>query len=53
MPYKICGQSRTKTRSSIAENVDGCIEVFDLESIVKRIPESMCPVEKRKRAESD
>ena len=30
MPYKICGQSRSDNRSSIAETVDEFIEVFDL-----------------------
>jgi hypothetical protein len=46
IPYEVCGQRGSDNRSSIAEKVDEFIQVFDLQPIVKRIPEPMCPVEK-------
>jgi hypothetical protein len=46
VPYEVCGHSGSNNRSSIAEKIDEFIQVFDLQPIVKRIPEAMCPVEK-------
>jgi hypothetical protein len=53
LPDEVRGHHRTHDGAAVAERIDQFVQMFDLQPVVQRVPETMGPVEQRQDAKHE